>query len=103
MRKVNVVNDGLVLAPLRLDRVGSGKNGGAGVQLADDACFGDTQCLLLHHLVQHTASRVVHFVKLVNAADTIVCQHQGTTVKRIIYLIKNLSAILTFNNFFVLA
>ena len=38
--------------PLGLDWVGRSKDGGPGVQLADDSGLGNRQCLLLHHLVE---------------------------------------------------
>lgn len=53
VRQLNVLNDGLVFVPLRLERVGSGKDGGAGVELTDDASLGDAEGLLLHHLMKH--------------------------------------------------
>lgn len=39
MGKLDIFDDGLVLVPLRLDRVRRGKNGGSGIQLADDTSF----------------------------------------------------------------
>lgn len=53
VRQFYVLDDSLVLIPLRLDRVGSGQDRGTCVQLADDASLGDAQGLLFHHLVQH--------------------------------------------------
>ena len=40
--------------------------------------LGDRHGLLLHDLVEDAASRVAHLVELVDAADTIVSEHQGT-------------------------
>ena len=47
MRQLNVLDDGLVLVPLRLDGVGGGEDGGARVELTDDSRLGDRQRLLL--------------------------------------------------------
>lgn len=33
--------------------------------------------------MKHRTGTVIHFVKLINAANTIVTQHQGTTVEYI--------------------
>lgn len=41
------------------------------------AYLGDGQGLLLHNLVQHRASAVAHLVKLVDAADAVVTEHQS--------------------------
>ena len=43
-----------------------------------DACFGNGDGLLLHSLVNGHLVLGVHLVKLINAADTIVCQHEST-------------------------
>ena len=47
VRQLDVLDDGLVLVPLRLDGVGGGEDGGARVQLTDDSRLGDRQRLLL--------------------------------------------------------
>lgn len=80
MGQLDVLDDGFVLVPLRLDRVGSGQDGGARVERADDAGLGDGERLLLHDLVQHGPRALVHLVELVNAAHTIVAQHQRASV-----------------------
>jgi hypothetical protein len=37
--------------------------------------------LLLHHLVQLRAIRLLHFIELVDAADAVIRQHQRTTLE----------------------
>ncbi len=41
-----------------------------------DAGLGDGNCLLLHGLVDGHLVLHVHFVKLIDAADAVVSQHQ---------------------------
>ena len=77
MWQLDVLDDSLVFVPLRLARVGGGQQGGAGVQLADDARLGDAERLLLHHLVQHAPGRLGHLVELIDAANAVVGQHEG--------------------------
>ena len=50
VRELNVLHDGLLGVPGRLDGVGGRQDGGPRVQLADDARLGDGQGLLLHDL-----------------------------------------------------
>jgi hypothetical protein len=64
----------LVVPPF--DRVSRRQNGCARVQSGLDAGFGDRDGLLFHGFVdRHLVSRV-HLVKLVDAADPVVRQHQ---------------------------
>lgn len=82
MRQFNVVDNVFVLVPLRFGWVGGGQNRCARIQLTNDSGFGDTQCLLFHHLVQYAARGVVHFVELINATDAVISQYQGTAAKQ---------------------
>ena len=50
--KLDVLDNRFLRVPLGLDWVGRSKDGGPGVQLADDSGLGNRQCLLLHHLVE---------------------------------------------------
>jgi hypothetical protein len=47
-----------------------------------DAGLADADGLLLHGLVDGYLVRDVHLVKLIDAADTVVSQHQGTSLDR---------------------
>lgn len=49
-----------------------------GKDLNLNACFGNGDGLLLHSLVNGHLVLGVHLVKLINAADTIVSQHEST-------------------------
>ena len=72
MRQLDVFVDGHVLVPLRLTQIGGGRQGGAGVQLADNARLGDAERLLHHHPVQQAPGRVGHLVEIVNAVDAML-------------------------------
>ena len=61
-----------------VDRVGSSEDGGACIEGSGDASLGDGDRLLLHDLVDRSAVLFLHLVKLVDAADAHVSQHQGT-------------------------
>lgn len=76
--QLNIIDNVLALVPLRLGRIGSCQNGCACIQLTNDACFGNTQGLLLHYLVQDTARRIIHLVELIDTTDAVVGQHKGT-------------------------
>lgn len=60
------------------DGVGCGKDGGARVEGSLDARFGDGDRLLFHRFVDGDLVGKVHLVKLVDAADTVVCEHEST-------------------------
>jgi len=76
--QLDVLHHCQLLVPAGHARVSCGQDGGAGVEGADDAGFGNGERLLLHHLVQDAARAVCHLVKLVYAANTVVTQHQGS-------------------------
>ena len=63
VRQLDVLDDGALVVPLRLDRVGRGQDGGSGVELADDAGLGDGQRLLLHHFVKNRPGGITHLEK----------------------------------------
>ncbi len=81
VRQLDVLDDGLLLVPLGVDRVGGGQDGRAGVELANHARLGNAQRLLLHHLVEDGPGRVGHLVKLVDAADAVVGEDEGAPVR----------------------
>ncbi len=51
-------------------RVGCGQHRAARVERGLDACLGNCDCLLLHHLVDRHTVLVTHLVELVNANHT---------------------------------
>jgi hypothetical protein len=76
-REVDVLHDAeprLVAGP---DRVRTREDRCPRVERGHDPGLGNRDSLLLHHLVQDRARRVVHLVKLVNAADPAVREDQG--------------------------
>mmetsp|Transcript_104206 Transcript_104206/g.252927 ORF Transcript_104206/g.252927 Transcript_104206/m.252927 type:complete len:483 (-) Transcript_104206:616-2064(-) len=64
-----------------LFRVRRGEDGGPSVEGADDAGLRDTHGLLLHGLMQNGPRVVVHLVKLVDAADSPIRQHQRAALE----------------------
>ena len=51
----------------------------ASVRLADlNSCFGNGNGLLFHGFVNSHLVFDIHLVKLINAADAVVCQHERT-------------------------
>ena len=62
---------------------GSGQKAAPPTRASDaylDTCFGNGNGLLLHGLVDGHLILHIHLVKLVNAADAIVCQHQRSSL-----------------------
>ena len=45
-----------------------------------DACFGNRDGLLLHGFMDCHLVLCIHLVKLINAANAVVCQHQCTSL-----------------------
>lgn len=62
------------------DGVCSGKYGRTCVECGVDARLGDRYSLLFHRFVNGNLVRDIHFVELVNGADPVVRQHQGTSL-----------------------
>lgn len=60
------------------DRVRSGKDGRACVECSVDARLGDRYGLLFHRFMNGNLVRDIHFVELVDGADPVIRQHQGT-------------------------
>lgn len=60
------------------DRVGCCQNRCPSVKCGIDSSFGDRNCLLFHSLMDCNLIFELHFVKLINAANTIISQHQST-------------------------
>lgn len=80
--QVDVLVDGFLLVVASVEGVGSSKNGGSGVERGSYAGLGDGDSLLLHDFVDGCAVEFLHFVELVNAADSHVCQHKGACLQR---------------------
>ena len=59
-------------------RISSGQYGSAGVQLANNACLGYGDGLLLHGLKKDGSAVLVHLVELVNAANAQIAEHQSS-------------------------
>jgi len=78
-RQLDVLLDGAARVVAAVGGIGSGQDGDAGVESGQDAGLGDRDCLLLHHLVDGRPVGVGHLIKLVDAADAAIGQHQGAT------------------------
>ena len=46
-----------------------------------DACLGNTDCLLLHGLVNGGSILVIHFIKLINKTNSLISQDQCSSLK----------------------
>mmetsp|Transcript_39186 Transcript_39186/g.111838 ORF Transcript_39186/g.111838 Transcript_39186/m.111838 type:complete len:458 (-) Transcript_39186:969-2342(-) len=77
--EVDVLNRRLVRVVSAEDRICTCKNGGAAVERGGDPGLCDGHGLLLHDLMNGGAVTFLHLVKLVDAANTHVCQYQGPT------------------------
>ena len=70
--ELDVLDHGLGGVVLGVDWVCSCEDSSSCVQGANDASLGHRDGLLLHRLVQNIASILVHFVELVDTANTTV-------------------------------
>eukprot|EP00042_Codosiga_hollandica_P025613 m.115879 g.115879 ORF g.115879 m.115879 type:complete len:354 (-) comp51922_c0_seq19:791-1852(-) len=59
-----------------------GDDGGTSVQLANQSCFGDTQGLLLHRLMDAGSIVLAHATKLVDAAQAAIGEHKRAGLQR---------------------
>merc|ERR1719151_582170 len=64
------------------DWVGRGNDGAPRLQLGHDARLRDGDSLLLHCLVDRRPVAVVHLVKLVDQTDSLVGEHQSSSLQR---------------------
>ena len=55
-----------------VERVGGCEDGGSGVESGDDTCLSDGDSLLLHNLMDSCSVTRIHFIKLINTADTFI-------------------------------
>lgn len=72
MWQVDILNDGLVLVPLRFGWIARCENRCARVQLTNDARLCDAECALLHDFVKDASCAVAHLIELIDAANTVV-------------------------------
>lgn len=79
-RQLNVLNHTEFRVVLRVDRVGSGEDGRASIECANDASFSYRDSLLLHGFVKDCTRVVVHLVELIDTADTAIRKDQRTTL-----------------------
>lgn len=61
--------------------IGCCDNGTSCLQGSDNARFGNRDGLLLHRLVNRRSVMIVHLVKLVDQAYTLVCEHESPTLE----------------------
>mmetsp|Transcript_92317 Transcript_92317/g.246922 ORF Transcript_92317/g.246922 Transcript_92317/m.246922 type:complete len:292 (-) Transcript_92317:250-1125(-) len=78
---LQVLLNGLSANKAALPRVGSNDDRSSSLQIANNAGFGDRDCLLFHRL-EKSLLVSPHLVKLINTTDPLVGQHQGTTFQR---------------------
>ena len=82
MGELYILDNGCLLIPARHPWVGGRQNRCTSVEGADDTSLGNGEGLLLHDLVENGTSAVRHLVKLIDAADTIVTENKGSTMRR---------------------
>ena len=59
--------------------VASGKDRGTGIESGVDTSLSDRDSLLLHSFVNSGLILNVHLVELINATDTVIGKHEGTS------------------------
>ena len=77
-----ILNDSCLLVPARHPWVSGRQDRRTSVERADDPGFSDGEGLLLHDLMEDGSGAIRHFVKFVNAADTVVTEDQSSTGRR---------------------
>ena len=80
-RELEVLHDGEIGVVARIDGVGRGEDRRARVERADNPCLGHRNRLLLHGFVENRPRGVVHLIELVDAADSLVAQHQRAALQ----------------------
>ena len=81
LRQINVLIWTLPLVVPSIDRVSRCKDRSPRIKASSDASFCDRDSLLLHDLVDVGAISLIHFVKLVNATNSSVCENESTAFK----------------------
>lgn len=77
-RDVDVVAERLGTVIPTSDWIGSSQDRGTGIERGVDSCLGDRDGLLFHSFVNGNLILDVHLVELVDAADTMVGEHECT-------------------------
>ena len=77
--QVEIVDERLFHVVLGIDGISRCQNACSRIQRGDDPRFGNGYRLLLHDLVQDGPRGITHLVKLVNAADAAITQHECPT------------------------
>mmetsp|Transcript_645 Transcript_645/g.1217 ORF Transcript_645/g.1217 Transcript_645/m.1217 type:complete len:225 (+) Transcript_645:775-1449(+) len=70
-----------LLVVTAVDRVGCGEDGSSRIERGRDSSLGNRNGLLLHDLVDIGPVSLVHLVELINAANTRVCQNEGSSLE----------------------
>mmetsp|Transcript_28087 Transcript_28087/g.61018 ORF Transcript_28087/g.61018 Transcript_28087/m.61018 type:complete len:598 (+) Transcript_28087:901-2694(+) len=76
--ELTIFVQGLSRVVVRVSRQAGGQDGGPRIQCRLDASFGERDRLLLHRFVNGALILLVHQFELVDAADAVVCQHEGS-------------------------
>ena len=79
--KPDVIDYGEFRVILGVNRVGGRKDCGPCIQGTDNTSFSNGYSLLLHGFMKDHASAVIHFVELVDAANTAVREHKSTALQ----------------------
>ena len=79
--KANVLLNAPTAIVLAIDGVGSGQDRAAGIETGVDASLGNGNGLLLHGLVDSDTVVLAHLVELIDADQTTVGQHHGTSLQ----------------------
>lgn len=78
--KVDVLHRRYLGVVASVEGIGRSENRCPGVQSSRYACLGNRDRLLLHDLVDRSPIRLFHFVELVDTADTVVRENEGSTL-----------------------
>lgn len=73
--------EGLTAVVSPTDRISSGKNRSTGIQRCLDPCLSDGYGLLFHCLVNSYLVSLVHLVKLIYTADSLIERRRVYTVR----------------------
>ena len=79
-RNVNIVVKRASPIVSAMNRVGSGQDRSTSIQGGMDTGLSDRDSLLLHGFVDGSLISWVHLIELIDAADTVVGEHKGTSL-----------------------
>ena len=77
-RDINVESQRLGAVVSSSERVGGGEDRGTCIKSGVDACLSNWNSLLLHSFVNSYLIFDVHLVELIDTANSVICEHQGT-------------------------